>query len=157
MVPAQNEEIRLKMQNTCLERYGVRFALQNEEIFSKAMTKMTSFKEFILPSGKKIEIQGYEAFALKELLEEGIKEDDIVTGSTNVPVIWYLDGENKKRRHYVDIYIKSQNKCIEVKSEWTLKLQENFMSYKQDKAKNDGYEYEIWVYNHKAEKLRILL
>jgi hypothetical protein len=36
---------------------------------------------------------------------------------TSVPEIWYLDG-NVNRRHYLDIYVKSKNKYIEVKSEW---------------------------------------
>lgn len=141
-------------QDTCFERFGVRHPLQNEEIFKKAVSQMTSYKTFIFPSGKSIEMQGYEHFALQELLNNEIHEEDIITGASNVPEIWYIDSENKKRRHYVDIYIKSQNKCIEVKSEWTLKLQEKFMSYKQNSAKNIGYEYEIWVYNHKGEKLR---
>ena len=52
------------------------------------------------------------------------------------------------------IYIKSLNRCIEVKSEWTLNLQEKFMSYKQNAAKTIGYEYEIWIYDHKGVKLR---
>ena len=153
--PAQNEEVRKKMQNTCINNFGVPFALQNEDIFKKAMSKMTSFKLFEYPSGNTIEIQGYEHFAIKELLENGISEEDIITGSDNVPEIWYIDSENKKRRHYVDIYIKSENKCIEVKSEWTLKLQEYCMSYKQNAAKEQGYDYEIWIYNHKGVKLRI--
>ena len=111
-------------------------------------------KIFAFPSGKLIEMQGYEHFALKDLLNSGIEEEDIITGSSNVPEIWYIDGENKNRRHYVDIYIKSQNKCIEVKSEWTMKLQEKFMSYKQDFAKSLGYEYEVWIYDKKGEKKR---
>jgi hypothetical protein len=152
--PSQNKDIMKKMQDTCLERHGVRHPLQNEEIFKKAVSKMKSFKTFTFPSGNIIEMQGYEHFALKELLDNGIIEEDIITGSDNVPEIWYIDGENKKRRHYVDIYIKSQNRCIEVKSEWTLKLQEKFMSYKQNTAKNIGYEYEIWIYDHKGVKLR---
>ena len=152
--PSQNKDIMKKMQDTCFERHGVRHPLQNEEIFKKAVSNMKSFKTFTFPSGKVIEMQGYEHFALKELLNNGIIEEDIITGYDNVPEIWYIDGENKKRRHYVDIFIKSQNRCIEVKSEWTLKLQEKIMSYKQNKAKSIGYEYEIWIYDHKGVKLR---
>ena len=152
--PSQNKDIMKKMQDTCFERHGVRHPLQNEEIFKKAVSSMKSFKTFKFPSGNIIEMQGYEHFALKELLDSGIIEEDIITGSDNVPEIWYVDGENKKRKHYVDIFIKSQNRCIEVKSEWTLKLQEKFMSYKQNAAKNIGYEYEIWIYDHKGVKLR---
>ena len=135
-----------------MERYGVPHAMQNAEIFMKSQLK--SSKLFTFPSGRIGKIQGYENFALQELLDNGISEDDIITEADSVPEIWYIDGENKKHRYYVDIFIKSQNRCIEVKSEWTLKLQEKFMSYKQNAAKNIGYEYEIWIYDHKGVKLR---
>jgi hypothetical protein len=151
--PAQNEEIRKKMQQTNIERHGVPFALQNEEIFKKSVSKMKSFKLYKFPSGNTIEIQGYEHFALDELLKNGILEEDIITGSENVPEIWYIDSDYKKHRHYVDIYIMSQNKCIEVKSEWTLKLQEHIMVYKQIGAEIQGYNYEIWIYDHKGTKI----
>jgi len=35
-----------------------------------------------------------------------------------MPEIWY-EFEDKRRRYYPDIYIKSQNKIIEVKSDYT--------------------------------------
>ena len=148
----QNEEIKEKIRNTNMERYGVDNAIQNAEIFIKC--QINSSKPFTFPSGKVINIHGYENLALKELLDNGIFEEDIITEADLVPEIWYIDGENKKHRHYVDIYIKSLNRCIEVKSEWTLKLQEKFMSYKQNTAKTIGYEYEIWIYDHKGVKLR---
>jgi hypothetical protein len=56
---------------------------------------------------------------LQELIENNINEIDIITGAKNVPTIWYDDSDGKKHRHYVDIFIPSQNKCIEVKSTWT--------------------------------------
>ena len=37
----------------------------------------------------------------------------------------YEDEYGKKHRHYVDIFIPSQNKCIEVKSNWTAKINQN--------------------------------
>ena len=47
----------------------------------------------------------------------------MVTGCKNVPTIWYIDIDididGKKRRHFVDIFIPNQNRCIEVKSTWT--------------------------------------
>ena len=147
----QNEEIKEKIRNTNIERYGVSNLIQNAEIFIRS--QINSSKLFTFPSGKSIDIHGYENLALKELLENGIFEEDIITEADLVPEIWYIDDENKKHRHYVDIYIKSQNRCIEVKSEWTL-LQEKFMSYKQNTAKTIGYEYEIWIYDHKGVKLR---
>jgi hypothetical protein len=71
-----------------------------------------------------------------------------------VPTIWYNDLQGNKHRHFVDIFIPSQNKCIEVKSSWTVKLKNVFL--KQKAAKELGYNYEIWVYDNKgniSEKL----
>lgn len=107
------------------------------------------------PSNKIIEIQGYENFALDELIiNEKIDESDIITGIKNVPIIWYFDDKNNtKHRHYVDIFIPSQKRCIEVKSTWTAKKNEHNIFLKQKAAKELGYKYEIWVYNNKKEKI----
>jgi hypothetical protein len=121
------------------------------------MNKMSYYlKEYILPSGITIKIQGYENYALDELLQnENINELDIITGSKNVPIIWYNDETGKNHRHYVDIYIPLQNKCIEIKSTWTLKKQKEVVFLKQTAAKNLGYLYEIWVYDDKGNKVEL--
>ena len=81
-------------------------------------------KEYVFPSGRSEKVQGAEPYALTELLEN-INENDIVVGCKNVPNIWYNDKNGKKHRHYVDIFIPSQNRCIEVKSTWTEKININ--------------------------------
>ena len=95
-----------------------------------------------------------ETRVLDELIiNEKVDESDIIIGSQYVPEIWYLDNSNKKHRFYVDIYIPSQNKCIEVKSLYTYKKNEAINLLKQDATKNLGYNYEFWVYNKKGEKI----
>ena len=108
-------------------------------------------KDFLFPSGRIARIQGYEAFALNELLQnENIDEEDIVLGCKNVPVIWYYDDLLKKHRHYVDIYIPSQKRCIEVKSTWTASKKKDNIWLKQKFGKELGYIYEIWIYDAKG-------
>jgi hypothetical protein len=115
------------------------------EKLSKNAYKQKTFK---LPSGKEIKCQGYEPFALQDLIKsEIIEENDIITGCKNVPTIWYNDEIGKKHRHYVDIFIPSQNKCIEVKSTWTAEKKKDCIFLKQNAAKELGYAYEIWVYD----------
>ena len=89
--------------------------------------------------------------ALDKLIkEDNICEDDIITGCKNVPQIWYNDETEKKHRHYVDIYIPSQNRCIEVKSTWTAREEKlNNIYLKQNAAKKLGYQYEVWIFNSK--------
>jgi DNA repair protein RadC len=128
--------------------------MQRPEIMEKQIKNSYYLKEYIFPSSKIIKIQGYEHFALDELTQkENISEEDIVTGCKNVPTIWYNDSNNKKRRHFVDIFIPTKNKCIEVKSTWTFTKQKDIIFLKQSAAKELGYLYEIWVYDNKGNKV----
>jgi len=111
----QRPEIIEKIKKTNLERYGVEFVTQNEDIMDKMTKNGYKSKEYKFPSGNIIQIQGYEHYALDELINiEKTIESDIITGCKNVPTVWYIDVSSKKRRHFVDIFIPSQNRCIEV-------------------------------------------
>ena len=113
-------------------------------------------KQYIFSSGKTISYQGYENFAFDELLNiENVLEDDIFTNRRELPELWYTDKTDKLRRHFVDIYIKSQNRCIEVKSTWTNQEKNNVLQ-KQQSAINLGYKYEIWIFDKKGNKLQVL-
>lgn len=150
----QNENVKNKKKLTCIEKYGYEHPFQNPEIMEKTVKASFSKKEYIFPSGRIDKIQGYENFALDELIiNKKIDESDIITGVKNVPEIWYNDATGKKHRHYVDIFIPSQNKCIEVKSEWTYKEQFGSVMLKTNAAKDLGYSYEIWIYDNKGLKI----
>jgi hypothetical protein len=145
--------IKEKTKKTNLEKYGVENVSQNKDIAYKASINMFRFKEYVFPSGRIINYQGYENFALDEIIYEmKIEEDSIVMGCNNVPDIWYIYNDST-HRHYVDIYIKSLNKCIEVKSTWTITKKREQIFLKMEKAKELGYKYEIWVYDYKGTKI----
>jgi hypothetical protein len=111
-------------------------------------------KDYIFPSGRIERVQGYEPFALNDILQkEAILETDIVIGCKLVPKIWYKDDNDKIHRHYVDIFISSKNLCIEVKSTWTFQKKFDNIFLKQNAGKELGYNYEIWVYNTKGERV----
>lgn len=148
-------EFRENCKKTCLQKYGVEYAMQCPEVIENNIKRSYYFKEYKMPSGKVIKIQGYENYALDELIKNNINETDIITGAKNVPEIWYLADGEKERRHFVDIFIPSQNKCIEVKSTWTFKKQKDIVFLKQIKAKEMGYLYEIWVYDKKGNKVQL--
>lgn len=155
--PAQSNEFKEKSKKTFLKKYGVEYALQNKDIMNKVIKNSYKLKEYIMPSGKVVKCQGYEPYALKELINKNIIENDIITGIKNMPEIWYIDSKLKKHRHYVDIFILSQNKCIEVKSKWTFNKQTENVLKKQEFAKKLGYLYEIWIYNSKGEKINCIV
>lgn len=153
--PQQSKEIRDKSKKTCLKNYGVEHPSQNDELMEITYKKSYKIKTFKFKSGNEIKCQGYEPFALQELVNNFIEENNIITGSNNVPKIWYYDDNNIKRRHYVDIFIPNQNKCLEIKSTWTLKKKKSYVFLKQKAAKELGYEYEIWVYDNKGNKIEV--
>ncbi len=64
----------------------------------------------------------------------------------------YYEYNDKQHVHFVDIFIKSQNRCIEIKSTWT--FEKHNVLLKQKAAKELGYPYrdEIWVYDRKGNK-----
>ena len=144
------KDIQKTKRENCFNKYGVEFNVHRPDIIDKIISSSFMLKTYIFPSGRIDKIQGYEPFALNDLINiYKIDENDIITGVKNVPEIWYYDINQKKHRHYVDIFIESQNKCIEVKSSWTIKKENVFI--KQQTAKEMGYLYEIWVYNEKGE------
>jgi len=150
--PMQCKEIRDKTKQTNLEKYGVEYTCQNPDILDKMIKSMYKLKEYIMPSGNILQIQGYEHYALDYLLQtEHICETDIITGCKNVPTIWYNDINGKKRRHFVDIFIPNQNRCIEVKSTWTAHINNSTIFLKQLAAKDLGYNYEIWIYDSNGQ------
>ena len=149
----QSQEVKDKGKQTNLKKYGVEYPNQNMEIMEKNSKNSYKLKDYILPSGEIIKIQGYENYALDELFNNDILEENIITGCKNVPEIWYDDENGKKHRHYVDIFISSQNRCIEIKSTWTAEKKKDCIFLKQKAGKELGYNYEIWVYNGKGEKV----
>lgn len=156
--PFQSEVIKQKMKEICLVKYGCEHAMQNATIMENNTKKAFKQKTFVLPSGNELKCQGFEPFGLKDLIEiEHIDETDIKTGAKNVPTIWYLDNENKKHRHYVDIYIPSQKRCIEIKSTWTITLTDANIFDKQKAAKELGFKYEVWVYDEKGQRVMTYL
>lgn len=149
--PLQNEEVRNKLYATNLKRYGFIHAMQNPEILDKQAKSAHRSKDYVLPSGKTIKLQGYESFALDILLQvENLHEDDIFTGRSEVPIIWYKDINGKKHRYFMDIYIPSQNRGIEVKSIWTYYQHQDGNKAKWIESSKICKEFDIYIFDEKA-------
>jgi len=150
--PAQSKEIQEKMQQTNIIKYGFRFPMQYPEFAEKALKNTYASIEYQFPSGRIDKVQGYEPFALDDLLfKEQLDENDIITAKNKVPNIWYKDDDDQDHRYYVDIYIPSQKRCIEVKSVWTFEQDQDVVFLKQQAMIDAGYNCNIWVYNAKRE------
>lgn len=116
--------------------------------------KSFQFKDYIMPSKKKVRVQGYENIALDEILEY-LDEKDIILSRRNMPNIEYIIN-NKKHRYYPDIYIQSQNKIIEIKSYYTYKSNLIKNIIKALSTRKLGYDFEFWIYDRYTFKKTII-
>ena len=146
-MPSIKSYIQEKKKQNSLIKYGVEHPMQNDEIIKKCFNNAFQSKDYTLPSGKKIKYMGYENKAIDILLyRHNINEVDIINNIKEVPKIWYIDLE-VKRRYIPDIFIKSQNKIIEVKSTWTFNKNYDCNIKKARACKILGYKFEFWIFN----------
>lgn len=147
----KTKKTRDKIKATCLARYGVEHPQQCQEIAEKTQKNAKKYKEYIMPSGTIRKVQGYEPFALDELIKI-YQEDNIITDRKEIPRITYMIND-KKKYYFPDIFIKNINTIIEVKSTWTYQSKKDNVHEKESATKMAGYKYEIWVYDCKGNKI----
>ncbi len=150
----QSNEIKLKSKNTCQQKYGVNYPMQCKEIQEKIQENAKRFKSYTFPSGKVIKVQGYEPYALNNLINMKYTEDQLVTQRRLIPRIQYILND-VSHYHFPDIFIPHENKLIEVKSLWTIKCKEDNIVSKRDAAIEAGYRYEIWCYDCKGNRIAV--
>ena len=151
MHPLKTPEIITKRAETCLKIYGGH-PNQNKDVQAKSEATAFSYKEYMMPSGNIVKYQGYEDIALDELVQI-YEEEDILVGRSAIPTIDYYIGDTK-HVYFPDFMIKSENKIIEIKSEWTIQLKRGNVEEKALATIKAGYKYEIWVYNVKKVKVQ---
>ena len=68
----KNKSIYQKVVDTFKKRYNVINTSQHKLFFSKALKTLYSKKSYKMPSGKIIDVQGYEPFAINILFKQNI-------------------------------------------------------------------------------------
>lgn len=136
-----------KFIETSMKRYGVRHPMQNIDVFDRSMKARFKIKTYITLSGSVLQYQGYEDVAIKFLLEDyGLDEKEILTSRSLIPKIFYDHPITKKNaRYYPDIWVKSLNLLIEVKSKYTYAFQTDVTMEKQAACKAQGYHHIILI------------
>ena len=142
-----------KFKEKVLEKYGVENIAQHLPTFEKRLKSSYKLKEYLLPSGNKVLVQGFENKVLDYLfITEKIKEEDILINNIEIEAmigeIFYFY-KNKKRRYYPDLFIKSKKLVIEVKSSFTETLKRDQLQLKADVVRSLGYNYLIYIPNNK--------
>lgn len=150
----QSDDFKAKFRETMLSKYGVEQVMHYADHFEKAKETSRRRKIFIFPSGRIEKIQGYEGFAIKNLLNSGYSEDDIVINSREIEkytgrIFYYDSYDDKTKRYYPDIYIISENRIVEVKCDYTYNSGYSRNILKKKACIDKGIAFEFWVYDDK--------
>lgn len=147
--PSKLESVKQKKIHTYRQNYGVDNPSQSVVVQSKK-TLTTRSKRIITECGKIYDLDGYEPLAVKELLDNH-KPDDILHHTEIVKEIGkiYYNYGDKKSVYHPDIYLKSENKIIEVKSLYWYNYSLGRNLTKKRKCEQLGYNFEFWVYDPK--------
>lgn len=147
--PAKNKDIKYKTEEYFLEKYGCHPS-QTTEIQQKIQNNSKKYKKYTLPSGAVRLIQGYESFALEDLLKQNT-EDEIVSERKYIPKFQYTIN-NKVKYYFPDIYLPNTKTIIEVKSSWTYEKDKDKLNCVKGVIENEGYTFMIWIYNKNGER-----
>ena len=133
---------------TSFDRYGVKHPRQDAEIFSKSHGNWFKKKDYTLPSGKIVKIQGFEHIVLDELFSRGYLESDVIICDIAIEnkigkILYQFEGKTK--RYFPDIYIVSENKIIEVKSDYTFNVAKAMNLAKQEACIKSGFTFSFEI------------
>lgn len=137
--------VKDRIKQTSMRKYNTEYPNQSPIVQRRSQNNSFKFKQYTLPSGKIINLQGYEPFAMTYLLYHYI-ENDIITDKSLIPRLWYMKN-NKKCVYYADIFIKSINTIVEVKSTWTNKLNMEVNEMKKQAVLNSGFKFEKLIFD----------
>jgi hypothetical protein len=138
--PQKKSQMATSIKKTMLKKYNVENVNDCPQFWAK-------YKDYQLPSGKIVRIQGYENLGLDLLLKEH-DETNIIVDRKVLPKFYYNNG----KKYTPDIFIINKKTIYEVKSTWTYKIFKN----KKEKIKsvNDaGYDYILLIFNGKGETI----
>jgi hypothetical protein len=159
----EKDEINEKRRLTNLDMHGVENCCLIPGNSSKSNKGNAKIKDYTLPSGKVIGVRGYEPNAMDTLLES-YQESDILMhddySEYQIQVFSYTSDKGRIAKYYPDIYIPSENRIIEIKSQWwwdgngktdekyTTRLANNLR--KRQAVIDAGYNYEVWLFTSKT-------
>jgi hypothetical protein len=115
----QNKKIWDKTRKTCIKTYGVDFPMKDPGVRKKAAVSRTKIHHLYC-NGKAYACQGYERFVLPRLVERYGTEDVIGQFEPGFKTLLFVSSSGKRMSYRPDIYIRSKNTYIEVKSPYFL-------------------------------------
>jgi hypothetical protein len=162
--PMFNEDSRKRAQQTTMDRYGLMPYHKEENKLKQLCSRYDKYnnfspnsrcyksKEYMLPSGNIVLLQGYEPQAMDILLKT-YKEDDIIICGRRY--MFYYTWNKSTKRYFPDLYISSEKRYIEVKSVYTYNLNLKLNEAKRQAVLDKGFAYNFFVIDSK-ENLSII-
>lgn len=143
---SKTDSFKSVCKETWIENYGVEHPSQSPIILEKIKGGFkNSWHKYKLPSGKIINLQGYEPYVFDELLKT-YSENEIIYRKSEIPEFWYIGIDMKKHRYFPDFYIEKDNLIIEVKSTFTYNKELDKNILKENCVKELGFEYKLWIW-----------
>ena len=136
-----------KCVNSALKKYGKEWVSKVDSINVKQQSGGYSYHYFEFPSGKVVRVQGYEPKVLTKLVID-YEESDIIVGVQNIIDeigFFHYEYEGETHRYYPDIYIKSENRVIEVKSTYTFNKEKEKNLLKRDSVINRNINFKFII------------
>lgn len=142
-----------KVKDTSRAKFGADWYMQTEKFDSVRQKFVFNWKSYVLPSGKEVKVQGYEDRILPILIQK-FGENDLAISNDEIESclgkIHYVGKDGKTHRYIPDIYVKSENLIIEVKSPWTYEVQRETNLLKADACKNKGINFKFVLIDSKG-------
>ena len=117
------------------------------EKYGSLLQSCIKYYDYEFPSGRIEKVQGHEGLAIDRLLLDH-DETDIIVGRKNIENeigSFSYNYEDKTHTYYPDIYVKSENRVIEVKSPYTYEKHEDRNRKKELCVLEKGVNFEFWV------------
>ena len=149
-----NKEVIKKREKTNIEKYGYKNPTQNPIILMKIFKSQFRLKPTELPSGKIVNLMGYEPYVLKYLLENFYDETDFEFNS--IPTIEY-NFNNKNHVYIPDFYIPKEKLILEIKSTWTYNVSKDKNEAKAEYTRKAGFNHVTIIWNKELNKIHQLI
>jgi len=151
--PMHNEEIKKKLEDTHLDKHNETHHMKVSEFFDKHLKTSFKTKEYIMPSGKIVNVQGYEPYGINWFLQNGYTEEDLIIETKDIEALigkvkYQNPLKNKESRYYPDFYVKSENCVIEVKSDYTYNKNKNINELKKSACIAAGLNFKFMIYTN---------